>query len=623
MNAKAYYNFNKDNWKTKTKKHKLKTEMRGDMNNISVEEARGVREEISSFIKALDKDCIVHEENGEVYKIYETMACYYLWLIKKESAKVSIMDIVSKIEAKKSNQYALMLFDDFNGLFLEYDSTADILADPRNGWIERSEEWSHFKALGEKYTEEQLAAAVYKTQFIEEDFYNKRFAVVPFTIGKLVDELLEIERSDSIVQLEASSYVLEALERNPDLYIEAYDEWDYTLLTILSIISDVMGHENLVCRSGLSDEGIKYDKVFVNNKLEPSEGSLSSDVSYDLENKWSEFPRDVSEKWNMCGEGILLTKDNGKAVAIMNAGELTLNKYRDVREYLCNGGFIEGVILLPDKMYANTWINPYLVIYSRNNTKVKFLDVRNDYVPNRKKGKRVNSLDDDIIESIMEKYKSGKGCIEVEIGEIAKNDYVLTPNRYVEVNDVNANRIKLGEVVDEIKRGITMSAAEMDQMIMDTPSDIRCVLPADIIAGVVTSKNYFHGELRKPGKNEAHQGDILISKTGNPFRIAVADRNYLVVGNTYILDIDRSQYSPEYIKCYLSSKAGQMEIMKYASGSTTPIISVANLRNIEIPLYDEATQKELDQHANEIVNSLNEGYRQIRICEEEMDALFQ
>ena len=137
------------------------------------------------------------------------------------------------------------------------------------------------------------------------------------------------------------------------------------------------------------------------------------------------------------------------------------------------------------------------------------------------------------------------------------------------------------------------------------------------------TKNYFHGELRKPGKNEAHQGDILISKTGNPFRIAVADRNYLVVGNTYILDIDRSQYSPEYVKCYLSSKAGQMEIMKYASGSTTPIISVANLRNIEIPLYDEATQKELDQHANEIVNSLNESYRQVRICEEEMDALFQ
>ena len=92
--------------------------------------------------------------------------------------------------------------------------------------------------------------------------------------------------------------------------------------------------------------------------------------------------------------------------------------------------------------------------------------------------------------------------------------------------------------------------------------------------------------------------------------------------NTYILDIDRTKISPEYVKCYLSSKAGQQELMKYASGSTTPITSVSNLGNIEIPMYDEATQKELNQHSKEIVSSLNESYKQIKICEEEMDSLF-
>ena len=62
--------------------------------------------------------------------------------------------------------------------------------------------------------------------------------------------------------------------------------------------------------------------------------------------------------------------------------------------------------------------------------------------------------------------------------------------------------------------------------------------------------------------------------------------------------------------------------MKYASGSTTPIISVSNLSSIEIPVHDEATQKELNQHANEVVNALNESYRQIQICEDEIDSLF-
>ena len=62
--------------------------------------------------------------------------------------------------------------------------------------------------------------------------------------------------------------------------------------------------------------------------------------------------------------------------------------------------------------------------------------------------------------------------------------------------------------------------------------------------------------------------------------------------------------------------------MKYASGSTTPIISVSNLSSIEIPVHDEATQKELNQHANEVITALNESYRQIQICEDEIDSLF-
>ena len=272
---------------------------------------------------------------------------------------------------------------------------------------------------------------------------------------------------------------------------------------------------------------------------------------------------------------------------------------------------------------GNTWINPYMLVMGRNNETVKFLDARNEYVPSRIKGKRINLLNDEGITEIVKKYESGESCIEVSVSEMEECDYVLTPNRYVKVNDVDANLVRLGNMVKEVKRGITLSASDMDQMIMDNPSDIRCLLPSDITAGVVTAEKYFHGELRKPGKNEANRGDVLISKTGNPFRIAVADRSYLVVGNTYILNIDSSKYSPEYIKCYLSSEAGQKEIMKYASGATTPIISVANLSSIEIPVHDEATQKEMDKHAENILSAMEESYKQIKICEDEMNALFR
>ncbi len=588
------------------------------MNDVSIEEAKEVRKEIGAYVQDLAHK---YDDKYELSKMDETIACYYLWTLKNDPSIATIWDMINKVESRKANQYALLLFDDFNGIFLEFYISADNNSDPRSGWKERSDIWESFKKSADKYTEEQLAAATYKAEYIDDDYYNGFFAYVPQEIGKLAELILEIKEDESFVHIGASSSILETSERNPQAHLDVYDEDNYTALTLISILADVMGYGDLACLCRLN-EGIKYDKAFVNNMLEPSVRSLQSDAQYDLETEWPEFPGDISYEWNQCGTGILRTKDSRKMVAVMNSGDLTLNKYRKVREFLCNGGFIEGVILLPDKMYTNTWINPYLVIFSKNNRTVRFLDARNEYVVNRKKGKRINSLDDVILESIIEKYKSGDACIEASIDEIGNCDYVLTPSRYVETNNANANKVRLGGMINEIKRGITLSASEMDQLITDTPSDIRCLMPSDIIAGVVTAEKYFLGELRKPGKNEAHQGDVLISKTGNPFRIAVADNNYLVVGNTYILDIDRTKYSPEYVKCYLSSKAGQKEIMKYASGSATPIISVSNLSNIEIPLYDEAAQKELNQHAEEIVSSLSENYRQIHICGDEIDAMF-
>lgn len=588
-------------------------------NNVSIEDARSIRAEISTVVTEIGK---AEDEEFEIYKMIETIGCYCLWLIKSDSSIVTVRDLIEKIEERKSNKYTLMLFDDFTDLFLTYNFAVATDSDTWNQFIEKSEEWVKYKSLAEKYTKEELAAAVYKAEFIEEGLYDSSFAMVPYGIGELVDEILSIDKNDSVAEIGVSSYALEALKRNSEIHMELYDEDNYPILTLISILTDVMGYSNVVCR-GSFDKYAKYDKVFVNNTLEPSEKSLLSDLQYDLENEWQEFPREISYDWNMCGVGILRTAVGGKTVAIMNSGELTLNKYREVRKFLCTGGFIEGVILLPDKMYSNTWINPYMLVMGRNNKVVKFLDARNEYVTSRVKGKRINLLSDESIEEIVKKYNSNESCIEVSVEEMEKCDYVLTPNRYISINVTDAKLVHLSDMVKETKRGITLSASDMDMTIGDSPSDIRCLLPTDIATGVVMAEKFFHGDLRKPGKNEAHQGDVLISKTGNPFRIAVADGNYLVVGNVYILNIDSSKYSPEYIKCYLSSKEGQVEIMKYASGSATPTISVSNLSNIEIPIYDEATQKEMNEHAKEIVSVLKESHKQIQICKDEINALFR
>ena len=588
-----------------------------NLNLVSEMDAKRIRKEIISksmeFFEDEKTKTKTKTKTNTMTKTMETLICYYLWKIKTDPSIVTLDDATKKIRERKENQYATMLQDDLEANFRTYNYPV---------FEENTEAWEKFKSIANKYTEEELSAAVYKVDFIEAEDNESMYAKVPLEIGKLVDKLLDIKNDESVVEIGCSSYVIESQLRNPGAHMETYDEYDYTTLTLISCMSDVMGYSGIICRSSFEEEA-KYDKAFVNNMLEPSEKSVLSDAQYDLKNEWEEFPSELSFDWNMCGTGILRTGEKGKAVAIMNAGQLTLNKYREVREFLCKGGYIEGVILLPDKMYSNTWINPYVIVFGTNNKTIRFLDARNECIMIRRKGKRINILNDELIDNIIRKYRTGESCIDVPLDVMKDCDYVLTPNRYMEVNNTNISLIKLGEMVYEIKRGITLSASDMDQLISDNPSEIRCILPSDIVSGVVTTDNYFHGELRKPGKNDAARGNVLISKTGNPFRIAVADRNYLVVGNTYILAIDRTKYSPEYVKCYLSSEDGQQEIMKYATGSMTPTISVSNLSNIEIPMYDEATQKELDKHAEEIVAGLNESYRQIRIYENEMNALFK
>ena len=57
--------------------------------------------------------------------------------------------------------------------------------------------------------------------------------------------------------------------------------------------------------------------------------------------------------------------------------------------------------------------------------------------------------------------------------------------------------------------------------------------------------------------------------------------------------------SPEYVKCFLESDYGQEIIRGLTSGSNSKYITVENINNIEIPVYQEDTQNELNLKAKE------------------------
>lgn len=535
-------------------------------------------------------------------KFYEMITCYFLWKVQTDQTIKTPADMDSRGFRRETIQFACMPFDDVCGYF-----------------DDSKECWERMLGLIGKYTDEELAECLIYVDYYDDDFFEN----TPNSITRLVDKFLQIQKNDLVLEINAETcdYTIESQKSNEGASYTALSD-EYVGMIKASIISDVLGFTDmlLTCEP---DEEIKYSKVFANNIIDPAKPRRCSVINWYVEEHWPEFPIEISNVWNASAWALLSVAEEGKAVALMNAGQLTVKQFEEVRKFMCHGGYIEGVIMLPDKMYEDTWINPYLVVLGRGKNKVKFYDASSESEKYRIKGKRINVFNDKNINKIYEEYTIGENIVEVSIDELELNDYNLNPLRYLTKNDETTKTIKLGDALREVKRGMTLSASDMDVLISEEPSDKKCIVPASISGGMISSRLFYQGDLKKPGKNEVHYGQILVSKTGNPFRAALANENFLVAGNLYILDINSSILNPSYLRCFLNSELGQKELKKYATVSTTPVISIANLQKIEVPIFEEKRQIEINRRCEEIVADLDKCYKQIADNEEEIDSIFE
>ncbi len=540
------------------------------------------------------------EDFGKI-KLYEMVNCYFLWKVQTNPTIKSQHDMANSGIQRDTIQFACMPFDDLLAFYFDEEAN-----------------WKKLLGLIGKYTDDELVECLEYLDYFDEDFFEN----TPECISKLVDEFLQIGDNDTVLEINAETcdYAIESRKNHAGTSYTAMSD-DYVGMIKGSIIADVRGVTDLrlTCEP---DEDIKYSKVFANNIIDPTKARRNSDINPYIEEHWSEFPVEISNAWNACAWALLSVTDTGKSVALMNAAQLTVEQFEEVRKFMCQGGYIEGVVMLPNKMYENTWVNPYLLILSKGNEKVKFFDASLYFEKFRIKGKRINVFTDEDIKKIIKDYNSCENVEEVSLDILKKNDYNLSPLRYLTSNDEGCKTISLGDVLLEVKRGVTLSASEMDMFIKEEPSAKKCIIPSSINGGIISTRLFYHGEIKKPGKNEVSYEELLVSKTGNPFRAALASDNYLVAGNLYILRLDRSVVNAAYLRCFINSEQGQKELMKYATISTSPVISIANLKKIEIPIFEEKKQEEINRRCEEIISDLEKCYKQIADCEEEINSLF-
>ena len=152
--------------------------------------------------------------------------------------------------------------------------------------------------------------------------------------------------------------------------------------------------------------------------------------------------------------------DDGRAAVILDTGAASrgsgnqgTNKEKESRKWFVDNDLIEGVIYLPENLFYNTTAPGIIIFLNRNKqhkNKIYLLHAGKEFA----KGDPKNYITADGIERIAETYKAfleeDRYAKLVGKDEIIKNDYNISPSRYIQITDAETYR-PVAEIAEELR----------------------------------------------------------------------------------------------------------------------------------------------------------------------------
>lgn len=172
---------------------------------------------------------------------------------------------------------------------------------------------------------------------------------------------------------------------------------------------------------------------------------------------------------------------NGKAAVVLANGSLssTTSNEGEIRKNIINADLVDAIVALPNKLFYTTGIPVCIWILNRNKkNKGKTL-----FIDGRKLGtmvtRRLRELSTEDIRKIADTYinwQNGENyediqgfCKSASIDEIREHDYILTPGRYVGIEEEEDD----GEPFEEKMERLTASLAEQFKKSRELEEEIR------------------------------------------------------------------------------------------------------------------------------------------------------
>jgi len=168
------------------------------------------------------------------------------------------------------------------------------------------------------------------------------------------------------------------------------------------------------------------------------------------------FPTKQSADWAWIQHMLASTKDDGKTVVVIDTGAVSRSgREKNIRQKILEKDLFEAVILLPEKLFYNTGAPGLIIVFNKNKlkkrkNKILLINATKEFVA----GKPQNTLGKENIKKITDVYKDFKEVENlskiISLDEAEKNDYNLSPSRYVSITEEEQYR-PIEENVKELK----------------------------------------------------------------------------------------------------------------------------------------------------------------------------
>ena len=177
--------------------------------------------------------------------------------------------------------------------------------------------------------------------------------------------------------------------------------------------------------------------------------------------KGAGFPGGKAD-WGWVQHILSSLKPQGRAAVVLDTGAASrgsananTNKEKDVRRWFVEQDLIDGVIYLPENLFYNTTAPGIILVLNRakakeRKEKIFLLNAATEFA----KGDPKNYLPEDAITRIADTFTAwrevGKYSRIVTREEIAKNDFNISPSRYIHTGEADEYR-PIAEIVEELE----------------------------------------------------------------------------------------------------------------------------------------------------------------------------